>query len=220
MIIGVCGIIGSGKNTVADYLIDHHGFIQESFARSLKDAVASVFSWDREMLEGLTDESRAWREQVDAWWAQRLGITHLTPRWVLQNWGTDVLRQYFHDDIWIASAEKRLTSATDDVVLSDLRFPNEFTALKKIGAVTARVKRGPDPEWFVAAGEMSQLPMISPDARTAYMKIMNSGIHESEWAWAGQQVDFVIENNGEKSELYDQVDAIINSLSSSHTRPS
>jgi len=40
MIIGVCGFIGSGKDTIADYLTNFHGYRRESFANSLKDAVA------------------------------------------------------------------------------------------------------------------------------------------------------------------------------------
>ena len=50
MIIGVTGFIGSGKDTVANYLTTFHGFKKLSFAGSLKDAVANVFGWDREML--------------------------------------------------------------------------------------------------------------------------------------------------------------------------
>ena len=110
MIIGICGLIGSGKGTVADILEQEHGFTKISFADSLKDAVAAVFSWPRNLLEGDTDDSRAWREQVDTWWADRLGIPNLTPRWVLQQWGTEVCRSSFHDEIWIASMERKLSS--------------------------------------------------------------------------------------------------------------
>ena len=39
MIIGICGFIGSGKDTIADYLVNLHHFRKESFANSLKDAV-------------------------------------------------------------------------------------------------------------------------------------------------------------------------------------
>ena len=65
MIIGICGFIGSGKDTIADYLVNLHGFRRESFANSLKDAVAQIFGWDRIMLEGRTKQSREWREQRD-----------------------------------------------------------------------------------------------------------------------------------------------------------
>ena len=56
-IIGICGLIGSGKDTIADYLVNIHQFRRESFANSLKDAVAAVFGWDREMLEGRSKSS-------------------------------------------------------------------------------------------------------------------------------------------------------------------
>ena len=65
MIIGICGLIGSGKGTVADVLVEQHNFTKISFADKLKDGVATVFGWDRAMLEGDTDESREWREQAD-----------------------------------------------------------------------------------------------------------------------------------------------------------
>jgi hypothetical protein len=74
MIIGICGLIGSGKDTAADYLVNLHHFRRESFANTLKDAVAQVFGWDRTMLEGRTKHSREWREQVDPWWAERLNM--------------------------------------------------------------------------------------------------------------------------------------------------
>ena len=60
MIIGVTGFIGSGKDTIANYLVAKHGFVRDSFAGTLKDAVAQVFGWDRELLEGLTPEAREW----------------------------------------------------------------------------------------------------------------------------------------------------------------
>ena len=69
MIIGICGFIGSGKDTVADYLVNFHGFRRESFANSLKDAVAVVFGWDRILLEGRTKEAREWREQVGLYYS-------------------------------------------------------------------------------------------------------------------------------------------------------
>ena len=148
MIIGICGLIGSGKDTAADYLVNFHEFKRESFAASLKDAAAAVFGWDREMLEGRTKASREWREQVDQWWATRLNIPHLTPRWVLQYWGTDVLRGHFHDDIWIASVEHKVQQSRDNIVITDCRFPNEIKGLKEQGAKIVWIQRGIIPHWY------------------------------------------------------------------------
>jgi len=209
MIVGICGLIGSGKNTVADWLISDHGFKQESFASSLKDAVAAIFGWPRLMLEGTTDESRAWRETVDGWWASRLNIPHLTPRWVLQHWGTEVLRGHFHDDIWIASCEHRLLLTTTNVVITDLRFPNEFASLRRMGATVLRVQRGPDPDWFAAAAQWNTLPSVSPVAREAKMLLDQAGVHASEWSWAGQTVDHCVINDGTLEDLHERVNNIL-----------
>ena len=57
MLIGIIGLIGSGKGTVGDMLIEQ-GFEHESFASSLKDAASSIFNWDRTLLEGITPASR------------------------------------------------------------------------------------------------------------------------------------------------------------------
>jgi len=95
----------------------------------LKDAVAAVFGWDRVLLEGRTKEAREWREQRDEWWSNRLG-KDITPRHILQYWGTEVCRQGFHDDIWIASLENKMRKTGDNIVISDVRFPNEIKAIK------------------------------------------------------------------------------------------
>jgi hypothetical protein len=208
MIIGICGLIGSGKDTIADYLQNIHQFRRESFAHTLKDAVACVFGWPRDLLEGRTRESREWREQVDLWWAERLNMPNLTPRYVLQHWGTEVVRRAFHDDIWIASLENKLRKTTDDVVISDCRFPNEIEAIKKAGGLVIRVKRGEDPGWFSVAQAANSCPQ--PNASTKILKEL--GIHASETAWIGTQFDAVLDNNGTMDHLYQQVTCLVQDL--------
>lgn len=201
MIIGICGLINSGKDTIADYLVNIHRFRRDSFAASLKDAVSSVFGWNREMLEGRSRSSREWREQVDSWWAKRLNIPNLTPRWVLQNWGTEVLRQGFHEDIWVASLEYKLSQTQDDVVISDCRFSNEILALRNNGGCVIRVVRGPEPHWWSTAVNN---PNIMPD--------LYSDIHISEWSWAQTKFDRVIENDGTLDQLYNCVNDLVRDL--------
>ena len=207
MIIGVCGLIGSGKDTIADYLQNIHEFRRESFASTLKDAVAAVFGWDRELLEGRTKESRAWREQVDPWWSARLNMPDLTPRWVLQYWGTEVVRRSFHDDTWIASLENKLRKTGDDVVISDCRFPNEIAAIKRAGGTVIRVVRGPEPNWYnTALGANSGIA-------TDQNLLKQLGVHASETAWIGTNFDAIVDNNADGLDnLYSQVKDLILSL--------
>jgi hypothetical protein len=205
MIIGICGFISSGKDTAANYLVGWHGFRRDSFAGALKDAVAHVFGWDRELLEGLTTEARAWREQVDPWWAKRLGMPHLTPRWVLQYWGTEVCRTGFHDDIWIAALENRLRQRTGHTVISDVRFPNEVAAIRNAGGRIIWIRRGADPEWCSTLVQMRQDSTLG--ICTDYMRQYN--VHASEWAWVGTRFDAVIDNNNSVEQLYDSLKNLV-----------
>lgn len=213
MIIGVCGFIGSGKDTIADYLVNFYGFRRESFANSLKDAVAHVFGWDRTLLEGRTKQAREWREQVDPWWAERLGMPNLTPRWVLQYWGTEVCRKAFHDDIWIASLENKLRNSKDHIVISDCRFPNEIKSIKDAGGIVIRVKRGREPEWYRDALSLNKGPNGNITWALSKERINALGIHASETAWVGTKFDAVLENDGSIDDLFSRVkDLVLNHL--------
>jgi hypothetical protein len=213
MIIGVCGFIGSGKDTVADYLVNFHEFRRESFANTLKDACAAVFGWDRTMLEGRTKAAREWREQVDPWWAERLNIPTLTPRWILQYWGTEVCRRGFHDDIWIASLENKLRTSRDDVVVSDCRFPNEIKSIKDAGGIIVWVKRGALPEWYNLAVEANQ------GSNVAANELKMNKIHASETSWVGTDFDVVLDNNGSIDDLYEEIKNLVLDPSLSCTEP-
>jgi hypothetical protein len=214
MIIGICGLIGAGKDTVADYLVNIHQFRRESFANTLKDAVSSVFGWDREMLEGRTKQSREWREQRDEWWSNRLGMD-ITPRWVLQFWGTEVARRAFHDDIWIASLENKLRTSSDDIVISDCRFPNEIKAIKRAGGRVIRVIRGPEPAWYTLAETVNQGPKNNIEWRMSKNKLETHNVHASETAWIGTDFDAVIDNNEDGfNSLYKQVNDLLLNLQS------
>lgn len=210
MIIGFVGLIGAGKDTAADYLVNFHGFRRDSFANTLKDAVACVFGWDRTLLEGRTNEAREWREQVDPWWAERLGMPHLTPRWILQYWGTEVCRKGFHDDIWIASLENKMRKTGDNIVISDVRFPNEIKAIHNAGGMVIRVQRGENPEWFKDAADMNAGDRCLNYA-LAKSRMQQRGIHASETAWVGGAIDHIITNNSTIDDLYNQIQDLIKS---------
>jgi hypothetical protein len=207
MIIGIAGFQGSGKDTIADYLQNIYGFKRDSFAATLKDAVAAVFGWDRELLEGRTRESRAWREQVDPWWSKRLDMPGLTPRLVLQKWGTEVARKSWHDDTWIASLENKLSRAHNDIVITDVRFPNEIAAVRNAGGIVIRVVRGPEPEWYFTAKD------ANAGFEGAKHMMESYKVHPSEWAWIGTEFDAVIDNNQEGLDpLFAQVKRLVLSL--------
>ena len=186
MIIGICGLIGSGKGTVADILVEQHNYEKLSFADKLKDGVSSVFGWDREMLEGDTDESRKWREEEDKFWTEETGET-VTPRLILQLFGTDCMRNGFYDGIWVSLVKQELLKNKDkNYVIPDVRFENEAKMIRSLGGRICQVRRGPDPLWFRLYKDLGQEPI---------------DVHKSEWAWANVQMDYILANDGTPEDL-------------------
>lgn len=197
MIIAFCGRIGSGKDTAAEYLEQEHGFTRESFARALKESLSAVFGWPLDQINGITPEARAWREVRDDWWADRLKIDEFTPRWALQNIGTNLFRHHFNDEIWIASLERRISQSEGDIVITDARFPNEVQAIRALGGKIIHVERGEPPTWWRSA--------LAGDQQT----LRQQKIHESEWAWATTEFDSVIQNNGTINDLKLQIEPLL-----------
>lgn len=208
-LLGITGLIGSGKDTLADYLMNDHGFSRDSFAGPLKDAVAAVFGWDRTLLEGRTSESREWREKVDEWWAKKLDMPDLTPRWVLQYWGTEVFRKGFHDNIWVASLEYKISKLQRNTVITDVRFVNEIQAIKNQGGVCIRIVRGPEPSWMNSAVQYMSEPINSIAYSNAQAVLVRHRIHASEYSWAAVKFDHIVYNNGSIDELHSQIKELL-----------
>ena len=188
MLIGLVGLIGSGKDTVAERMVTQHGFERDSFAKSLKDATASIFGWDRELLEGNTKESREWREQPDIFWSKKFN-KEITPRWVLQYFGTEVCRGGMLDSVWVDSLIARYQGK--NTVISDTRFVNEIKTIRDHGGKIVLIKRGEVP---------------------SREEMQASGAHQSEWDWIGCKFDYVIENNSTFEALNYQIDDLIHRL--------
>ncbi len=190
MIIGICGLIGSGKDTIADHLVKDHNFVKISFADKLKDTVATLFDWDRTLLDGKTEQSRLWREQEDPFWSKELK-KKVTPRYVLQVFGTECMRDGFYDGIWVSMLKKKVTENPDiNWVIPDVRFENEVKVLNEIGGEVWWVKRGQLPMWFRMYQDIGQKP---------------TDVHPSEWQWARSKFDKVFENDGTINALKNQV---------------
>jgi len=203
-IIGICGLIGHGKDTAAGFLIEE-GFHRISFAGVLKDACANVFGWDRELLEGSTDESREWRETPDEWWSARLDIPDFTPRLALQQVGTDVLRTHFHPDIWVAACERQVAMAEKDVVISDCRFFNELGAIKRLGGTTTVVWRHDKPVWWSNASTINKANASDkPKHIVDGMTNRYPDVHKSEWSWAGWEFDLELYNTSTLTDFKQQ----------------
>lgn len=210
MLIGITGLIGSGKDTIAAHLVEQYGYERYSWATPLKDMTATVFGWDRDMLEGTTPEQRAQREQVDPWWDKKLNKYGLvSPRWALQYIGTEVMRNTLHPDIWVLAGMHRI-EGKPNVVISDTRFPNEIRAIREMGGVVWNVRRGPMPEWYEDLKEWIWLNKNAAGAWPPnYMDKKWPNVHASEYSWVGTEFDAVFENNGTIEDLKEKVDSVI-----------
>jgi dephospho-CoA kinase len=121
-IIALCGLMRSGKDTIADYLSDHYGYVNIKIADSLKSSLACMFGFNRAQLEGAS------KDEIDARWG-------ITPRAAMQFFGTEVMQYeiqrllpHIGRTFWMSS----LTAKMDDsvkYVISDMRFVHEYEYL-------------------------------------------------------------------------------------------
>jgi len=151
-LIGLTGKARAGKTTVASYLWLEHCYSTMAFATPLKCAATHIFGLGH---EELTDEMK---EVVLPYW-------NLTPRQIFQKLGTEAVRSVFGGDVWV----KRLALSldvirhTDDVVVSDVRFPEEADYIRSQGGVIVEVTR-PTAGLSGAEGEhASETSVITPD---------------------------------------------------------
>ena len=208
-IVGLVGLINSGKGTVASQLVNEYNFRQDSFATSLKDACSLLFDWPRNLLEGDTTESREWREIVDPWWAEKLNMPNFTPRYALQIIGTDALRDNFNEDIWFLTLQNRIRkNPTQHVVISDVRFPNEIKFIQEQGGTLIRINRGPVPVWYETALMANKGNSIAREV----MKKTYSDAHFSEWAWIGSKIDYELNNDSTIENLHTQISDVLNKI--------
>ena len=192
MIIGLCGEQGSGKDTVANILITEYGFVKLTFASTLKDVVAILFSWPRDLLEGLTEESRLWRETVDDFWSAKLSIPSFTPRKALQMIGTDLFRIHFNNDIWINIIENKIgamlkNNPNTNIVISDCRFTNEFSLIKQFSD--------------------SYIIMILREKNNSINKLY----HSSETEWVNYNFDAILQNDNSIDDLKSNLKSLLSS---------
>ena len=125
MLIGLAGLAGSGKDTVGKILEQQHGFRTKAFAGPLKEAAKIVFGWNDDHVHGHL------KEVVDPYWG-------FSPRWALQRMGTEAMRDNIDKDVWVKAT---LRPPLTNVVVTDVRFPNEVKAVKESNGFTIWIER-------------------------------------------------------------------------------
>ena len=126
MLIGLAGKKQSGKSTLAMYMCDVLGFQEDSFGAPIRQFVAQLCGYSSGELE-------VYKEQVHP----SLGVT---PRYMMQTLGTEWARNTIKDSIWIDCLANRVRNSKR-VIISDIRFENEATAIRKMGGTIIHIQR-------------------------------------------------------------------------------
>ena len=134
-IIGVAGPARAGKDTVGDYLVKYKGYKRFAFADPMKDMICALLGWQREHLELAKDEHIA-----------SLGYS---PRELLQTigteWGRDTLNKHFWVDATFRQIANLHEGAWAGVVITDCRFENEASRIRKEGGIVTHISRSNAP---------------------------------------------------------------------------
>ncbi len=148
-IIGLCGNKGSGKDTIADYLIENYNFKKLAFADFIKNALKKLFDWDDDTFNHEN------KEKKDEYW-------DITPREMCQQLGTEFLRihckdiistkfklpngEIYHSTYHIKRINQEVIKILNQnpntkIVFSDVRFQDELDYIKKLDGIIIRINR-------------------------------------------------------------------------------
>lgn len=228
MIIGVSGNAGSGKDTIADYLVERHGFKKVAFADPMKRFCKEVFDFSDEQLWGASEKRNApdprypWRELVhcDEYHAHHdpecITLQYLSPRHALQTLGTEWGRACY-EDVWVDYALRVAQRLLDPEFHGPPRHVVSYTSAKGLiygdypitkGVVIPDLRFGNEIRAVRKAGgllvRVRRSKLTGKAAEHASETEMES-IHDSEF-------DASIDNSPGKlslEDLYQRIDSII-----------
>lgn len=188
LIIGFCGYAGSGKSTAAKYLEEKYKFKRVNFKDGL---VAEMKERLPDVLEAIAKETMVshdldYKCSVDELFEHKPPIM----RALMQNYGTEVRRRD-DSEYWVKKWVESVNNLKyPHIVVDDVRFFNELSALVEMDGILIRITR--------------------PD-------ITSAGSHASETEQTKFVQDFLIE--GEPNShyaIYKQLDEVINIIKSNH----
>ncbi len=158
VILGLNGIRGSGKDTVASMLVKA-GWVRCSFGDAIYREVAEDFGVTIEFLQNretkeLPQPELALEHCTDqVFVGVMVGLNPTvplatllsqprSPREILQYWGTEYRRELCGDGYWRDQVAAWLrANPTVNAVITDVRYPEEADLVLEMGGMLARVKR-------------------------------------------------------------------------------
>ena len=226
MIIGITGQppAGSGKDTVADFLVKEYGFVSVAFADPMKRICADVFGWDKEVLWGSSEKRNEpdkrfkrplseWHEavvkglQVPRELVLTPEMSYLTPRYALQRLGQEWARDCYADtwvDYGMRVIKKVLAGEAVYTAVGGLDYDLTGYTGKPTGIVIPDVRYNNEAKAIREA-----------DGRVWLVQRPGAGLkgeaakHASEVGVSEENIDFCIKNNKGFDWLYQQVQTLM-----------
>ena len=188
-IIGVCGKGGSGKDTIANYLVEHYDFNRVAAADAMKVDLCRYLDMDLETLESIKNKELCLWDMQDT---KVVNHGNFSVRRFLQEYGMD-MRYRIADTYWLERSikdkvEELGTNGETNIVVSDVRFEIEYDWIKNNGG-----------------------DVIYVGGRTGLTKNQSKHVSESFVnTTAKERCDFYIDNCGNFTDLYEQIEAYVN----------
>lgn len=207
-VIGLHGLPGVGKDVIADYLVNSHGFVRLAFADAVKAELIDAFAL-RDDTDLFTDRDlkvkatpllmlARCRSQTFIRLARKvLGTTswnvmfqERTPRWIMQMWGTEFRRGQNHT-YWIDKVARAIDELPphQNVVVTDVRFPDEAGLVQSLEGDIWEIVRPNNPLAERIDGHTSNRRL--PDYRVDVTISNDASIEELEWAVEAQLLPLV-----------------------------
>lgn len=192
-LIGLAGFAQSGKDTVASFLTNNHGWTRVAFADALRAVLYAlnpivdhetldVFEFGREApVETLVIEDRVQPLVNDDGWDD-VKVRYQEVRDLLQRLGTEAGRDQINQQLWVRLGEEKIERAGGPVIVTDCRFQNEVQMIRR--------RKG-------------KLIWVARPGVGAVNK------HASEHSVTSQDCDFTLINDGTFAELHKDIKQLI-----------
>ena len=180
-IIALCGYKSSGKDHIANYIVDKYDYEHKKIAFKLKEIIKFLFDLNDEQIEGNM------KEACDENWGT-------SPRKMMQFIGTDIFQYKISEllpgckkNFWIKSLCNDIKNSNKkNIVISDLRFIHEYNYLIE---------------------NMSDYNIITVEVCNS--NIIKNDLHISESEYKNIPKDFIVHNNKVDDEFKKSIDNIL-----------
>lgn len=185
MIIGISGYAKSGKDTVANHICKHYEFEKAAFADVLRQCLFAL----NPVVSSMEYPALRYKRAIAIFGYEDAKNRFPEIRKLLQLMGTEIGRNILGEDVWVNALFNKLSIHSKNYVISDVRFPNEFDAVKANFGLMVRVDR---PEY----GPVND--------------------HPSEIALDEHKFDCYLDNNGSIDNFHKQINVYLSALNLNH----